>query len=138
MQIRWVIHQWLAVVGERKGNQSVSRQPAVNTASDDGVLERGVWGRGRKRNGLVSIRAAKRSHPSCGMKNGCAWMPFQELTPSRILQRLDLINHPGGALRNAHIYVAATPRFRHEVGGSGGVPGPRAKLPHRLNCRCAG
>jgi hypothetical protein len=99
-----VVNQWLAVIRERKGDQAPPGDPALYAAERHAILQRYTGGRGRIDHWFEAVGTAKRLDPRDGVKNGGARMPVHELSPSRVLERLNPIDGPWGCL-GAHASV---------------------------------
>ena len=67
--VRLRVHQDVAVVRERKGDQPASREPAFDVTENGGVSQDGRGRGSGERDRLVSISTAQRGQPSCCMKS---------------------------------------------------------------------
>lgn len=87
-----IVDEWLAMIGERQGNEARAGEPAFDPAENKSVPQ-GIAGRGRCADQrLISIGELKSAKPSGSVEDGTLRMPVNKLVPTRIGERIELID----------------------------------------------
>src|SRR5262245_7938206 len=87
-----VVDKWITVVGERQRHQTISGEPAANTAHDDRIPQRLGRPTRRERDGDETVAALKTPKPSRRMEDRPIAVSTDELVPARVGQRVERVN----------------------------------------------
>ena len=112
------VDEWIAVIGERKRHQPLSREPAVDARKHNCVPQI----RSRRRcgicNGLIPIGSAKGLQPGSSVEYGSERMLFHKGIPSRIRKRLDRMDSFLRTFRNRNSFRPGPYGMRNRQGRS--------------------
>ena len=99
VKVFYALEQGLAVVSKRHRHQALAGQPALDAAEHHPVGQRRSRRAGGQNQGLVSVGALQAFEPSRRVKDRCLRMRLEQLSPTWVLQWINLMNsHCDGVL----------------------------------------
>jgi hypothetical protein len=82
----------LAMIGEGEGNDTIARQPALDTAKYDSVLQLFARSRGGHDARLITISPPQRFQPPPRVEHRGLRVPVEKLLPTGILYRIKMVD----------------------------------------------
>ena len=83
-----VVHEGLAVIREREGDQAITNDRTSHPTKNDTIGKRLIWWRDRQYNRLVVIGTREGFEPTALVKRRRAWVTIDQIVPARVRQRV--------------------------------------------------
>jgi len=116
-----IIDQRLTMVGERQRHHSPPCQEALDLAQHNPIRQFRIRAGSSENDWLVSVGTVQGFEPGWRMEHGGPWVPRNELSPTRISSRINLIStHTTGGLgRKTDRTLALCSALRHSATSCG-------------------